>query len=721
MWQQAMEAQFFIHLRKYLFPPAILALKHVIEGAMFHFEKPLIVDAMLKLLMSLCPRTIEQNELFDCIPLLFCWILEHCNPNEKENANFEIVNLVDWTSHEKAYIKDPVSLVSVLHMPLILRERSNVSIPCRRHADLRSLMKHLIEPQYYADISSCKAKEYIIYNPNEDELTVSAATVNRLTNRQLQSLYAAMRKKYQSFILITQENVRSSIQDRLALLHDRPVCLLFKCRRVKNQSRDSTTLLHRLHGINHVFEAFHPLQSELGKKTFIRQDEIICVNTDRSRDRPLPEHLIAILSSRDDDQTFNPHNGAPTRQITVVLLDVSRSMFENRASIKKEDSRSVFEMSIIMLGTLSDNIVSRDQAHAFGLVHFGDSVNTSICPITRKRDEFEQALMVEPKKEEWTCMYEAIDRAISLIVAHERGQQNNVAKNCRKLIICISDGINNRTGVNLEDLLKRCKTHHIVVDFISFLRDTFLDPQQSKVVHSFRKFCRDTEGYAYENLPLSNIELGATFEQEAAVWLSTRDPSMSVSVEKPVRQIPKQLTLRATCCFPIYDSRSTHGNQLYTRVFREAHDIKRSNLNYATLFVCHDDIFFWKIVMKGPFGTPYDNGRWLLYVQFDDRYPAHPPSVRFFTNIYHVNISSDGKVCHHLFDRGWSNQTSMVEVFEAVLELLTEPNFDDAVSTEKAQLKSDSPEEYDKQAKKYTRIYAMRSIEQLKKEFHLED
>jgi ubiquitin-protein ligase len=63
----------------------------------------------------------------------------------------------------------------------------------------------------------------------------------------------------------------------------------------------------------------------------------------------------------------------------------------------------------------------------------------------------------------------------------------------------------------------------------------------------------------------------------------------------------------------------------------------------------------------------------------------------------------------------------MIEVFQSILQLLQEPNFEDAVSTEKAQLKRDQPKEYDRQVKECMQRHGSKSLSQLKLEFELED
>uniref|UniRef100_A0A673KKG5 UBC core domain-containing protein n=1 Tax=Sinocyclocheilus rhinocerous TaxID=307959 RepID=A0A673KKG5_9TELE len=85
---------------------------------------------------------------------------------------------------------------------------------------------------------------------------------------------------------------------------------------------------------------------------------------------------------------------------------------------------------------------------------------------------------------------------------------------------------------------------------------------------------------------------------------------------------------------------------------------------------------FWRIVMKGPPETPYENGTFELYCQFGHDYPVKPPVVRFYTPIYHCNINSVGRICHNIFDRNYSADVTMREILDAVYGLLILPECD---------------------------------------------
>ncbi|CAM4894802.1 unnamed protein product [Rotaria socialis] len=718
-WGQALEAQFFLHLRKYIFPPAVLALKHAItEGCLFWFEKPLIVDSLIQLLKDLCPTNVPGHELCDCIPLFLGWLLSQCDVKAPNTDLHKTVNLINLQNNTQQLLQDPATQMSYITESYELKESTEIRGNVKRHVDIRSLTQHLLNRQHYRDISYCKRTDYLIYDSTNSNEVVKKSKIDRLNNEEITKQYKLMAKDYPSLTFITRGALRADITDQLIFLLDRTVALVFKKktdRRITTTNRtDSTTRVES-------FEIFNPLQTTVGRTPTITADQVYDIGAIKDKSQALPIYFtLNMRDERVNNSLSVVYKNEMAKQITVVLLDRSRSMFEKFASSDLHDKRTIIDMSIIMLGILSDNMISLDHTHAFGLIHFGTSVET-LCPITRDRDQFEKSLTAAPVKQEWTCMYDAINSAISMIISYERNSQMHAEHNCKKLIICISDGIDNHSASTFDNMQRRITHHSITIDFISFLRDELLQNTERSTVNLIRRLCHETHGYIYQNLPLTNIQLGATFEQEAAVWLIERDTKVFGAVSKPARQKPIQLEYKAVSKVPNRVPILTGGAPHYHRVVSEANDVFNKHLDFIHLFVCREDIFFWKVIMKGPFGTPYESGLWLLYVNFGEEYPRRAPNVRFMTETYHVNINSDGKICHQIFDRGWANGTTMVDVFTSVFDLLKEPNFDDALSTEKTQLKRDQPDEYHRQAIDCTRRCAHKNLHELKLQFQLED
>jgi len=93
------------------------------------------------------------------------------------------------------------------------------------------------------------------------------------------------------------------------------------------------------------------------------------------------------------------------------------------------------------------------------------------------------------------------------------------------------------------------------------------------------------------------------------------------------------------------------------------------------------DVTFWKVLMKGPSSTPYAGGVWLLYVNYPETFPLDAPEVRFYTPIVHCNVSPHMKICHSIFNRNWTSDTTMSTLLNCVYGLLLTPETSDPVDT----------------------------------------
>ena len=720
-YRRAMQAHFFIHLRKYFYPPAVLAFKHLLAGSVFGFEKTLLVDALIQLLNCLRPQAvcdipIKPSELFDFIPLLFCWLLEECEPNEVAEDFYLTVKLVDTHRDESPYFQDPVTTTNTNSRELILEEFDEMQHADRstRHVDLRSLNRYLASTANHLRDRVSTWTEYEIYNP----LTHVPSELNQLghwNQNEINKLYDTMARKYDSLTIITRGGVTHRIRNQLVLLNKQhTVSLLFSIEKkaYENTNQQSNT--------NHFFWIFDPIDDSEEKELKVTREALMDEQQLWSDPR-LPRYFSKYVITKPNQVSFPEANlTRPAEQVTVVLLDLSRSMFDHKVgSDDGTEQCTHIDICKMMLGTLSDNMMPRDEIHAFGLIEFGESVKVT-CPITRDRNQFEKALKSHTRMGQWTHMYDAVNEAISRIKTYV-GCPLRAKQDCRKLIICLSDGMNNAGSTTIESLYKKINDYKIVIDFISFLRHNQIDDKnKNKAIQNFHRLCLDSGGYIYSNLHYrSRIDLAGMFEQEAAVWLSKRATESGGFVEKPERQVNRnfqQLAVGQMSCKTNIQNSSRFG-----RIWKEFTETQTYDSDAILVFVVVNDISFWKVILKGPEETPYENKYWMLFVEFDSCYPAYPPNVRFVTPIYHVNITGDGKICHQIFNQGWAERTRMTTVFNNIIDLLKNPNFTDAVSIEKAQLYRDDPCEYDEQAKVHANKHAASVIESLKRKYQLND
>ncbi|CAF2961070.1 unnamed protein product [Rotaria sp. Silwood2] len=711
-----MEAQFFLLLRKWLFPPAILALKHAIEGSMFWFEKALIMDALLQLLKLMCPERVYSQELCDFIPFLFSWLLEQCDPTIKQEDWFQLIQLIDSNKNERSYFQNPVTTSKAKRKALFLEEFDGIHShnDVQRHVDIRSLTLYLTKTTNHRSNFACQCDHYAIY----DSIDISSSIMKkpaRWTQVEMDNHYETMAHKYPWLMIITRGALNANVNNQLALLNnDRTVSLVFSPQKVMRphcETRQNAVYFF------HIFDPFRC--SKVTPYLTVEANEFVNEQQDMPDPR-LPVYFNSNLCVEPTIQPFSNRNPSqPAHQVTVILLDHSQSMYNCRiVSPDGTNELTHIDMAKAMLGILNDNLISAIGVHVVGLVEFATEVKVT-CSITRNHDEFEKALESVVDNREWTCMYDALNVAICMIKTFVSSPLR-AERNCRKLIICLSDGINNHGETTIEQLHKLVKRNNVVIDFVSFLRDNQMKTSMEiRTVQEFRVLCEKSGGYIYRNLRLlSNIELAAMFEQEAAVSLSKRAWTSHGVVDKPERHVPSMLEEEAVDN-PLLKENPNHLSRI-RRILNEINEIKSQIFENIIVYVVRSSIEFWKVILKGPSRTPYENRYWMVYVEFNPRYPNYAPDVRFHKPIYHVNISGDGKICHQIFDQAWSKNTKMIAVFENILDLLKTPNFTDAMSIEKAALYRDNPNEYGKQAIEHSRKYAKHAVEDLKREYKLE-
>ncbi|CAF1580511.1 unnamed protein product, partial [Didymodactylos carnosus] len=519
-------------------------------------------------------------------------------------------------------------------------------------------MQYIKKPKYFTDKKQCQINGYRIYNPSEI-INDTDNFIDRFTSEKLREMYRTMQVKYRILTFITKNSISLDVRNQLVLLQNKTVCLLFEYTKGKKNVANSSS-----NTVNHYFRFYNTNEPE---ERIINSKDIFDDNN---------ENLPPIINNLIYDKENNPrlYHNRPIEQITMVLLDVSKSMFRKH-NANDQHSQTTMDKSRIMLGNLTDNLVIGDYPHVIGLITFGNNIEI-ICDLTPDTAKFEHSINNAIKvEEEWTRLYDAIDKAIDLMVSFIQTKSSKkviLTQACKKLIICISDGVNNRGKTTIHDLQRRTTQNNIVVDLISFLPEKNLDNNSKKILKDTEKLCENTCGYVYKNLPSStSVEIETTFEQQAAVWIDDRSTTKHGATMKPECKMPENLNIYAYKM----PKRDTFQSGIITtnhfkKIYKEANNVYNSKLDNIDLYICQKNISFWKVIVTGPYATEYRGGYWMMYVEFSDDYPQVPPVVRFLTPIFHCNIRGDGKICHEMFNTdGWAPTMTMVQVFEEILSL----------------------------------------------------
>jgi len=118
------------------------------------------------------------------------------------------------------------------------------------------------------------------------------------------------------------------------------------------------------------------------------------------------------------------------------------------------------------------------------------------------------------------------------------------------------------------------------------------------------------------------------------------------------------------------------------------------------------NMFNWQATIMGPGESPYAGGVFFLKITFPTDYPFKPPKVSFVTKIYHPNINQNGSICLDILKEQWSPALTVSKVLLSICSMLTDPNPDDPLVPEIAQLYKTDRQQYEKNAKEWTRKYA---------------
>jgi len=118
------------------------------------------------------------------------------------------------------------------------------------------------------------------------------------------------------------------------------------------------------------------------------------------------------------------------------------------------------------------------------------------------------------------------------------------------------------------------------------------------------------------------------------------------------------------------------------------------------------DIFEWDATIVGPDKSPYAGGIFHLKIRFPPDYPFKPPKIQFTTRVYHCNINDQGGICLDILKDNWSPALTISKVLLSICSLFTDPNPDDPLVPDIAQLCKKDRKQHDKNAQEWTRKYA---------------
>lgn len=138
------------------------------------------------------------------------------------------------------------------------------------------------------------------------------------------------------------------------------------------------------------------------------------------------------------------------------------------------------------------------------------------------------------------------------------------------------------------------------------------------------------------------------------------------------------------------------------RLQKEVTEIQKDTPVNCSAGPNNNDLFNWEATIIGPTETPYEGGIFRLKILFPADYPFKPPKITFETPIYHPNINSNGGICLDILKDQWSPALNITKVLLSICSLLDEPNPDDPLVPEIAQLFKSNKAEFNRLAREHT-------------------
>eukprot|EP00164_Ancoracysta_twista_P002143 GFYU01002831.1.p1 GENE.GFYU01002831.1~~GFYU01002831.1.p1 ORF type:complete len:181 (-),score=25.44 GFYU01002831.1:288-830(-) len=122
-----------------------------------------------------------------------------------------------------------------------------------------------------------------------------------------------------------------------------------------------------------------------------------------------------------------------------------------------------------------------------------------------------------------------------------------------------------------------------------------------------------------------------------------------------------------------------------------------------------EDIYVIVVTILGPKGSPYEGGHFKFKFELPSEYPFRPPRVTLLTKCYHPGVTKSGNDpgCLDLTKDAWSPAITVKKMCRSYYSLLKDPNPDDPLVPEIADLYKRDYKEFCFRAREMTLQYAM--------------
>merc|ERR1719296_106438 len=339
--------------------------------------------------------------------------------------------------------------------------------------------------------------------------------------------------------------------------------------------------------------------------------------------------------------------------------------------------------------------------HQMGLVQFDTEVER-LLDLTTRLDRFE-AIVDDMEKRGQTAIYSSIVEAARMLQPHfEQDGQADLR------ILVLTDGQNN-AGASPEEALSAAGSIGAVVDAIIVGHRP--DSNLRKIVNATNGECYQINdlGEGFELLeaesvvslkarrggaakppfaPPARVDFGVIGEKTITKGTQVK-AAVAVSSEltkKAVVSVHKMAASDADASGSGPAAANGRSAPSARRLVMELQKVSQGDASVwyhsgegIHIFPAGDDLGFWRALIEGPSGTPFEGGVFLLNVVIPEAYPLSPPKITFETPVYHCNVSDSGQLCVDILKDSWSPALTIPKALETIRVLLKKPDTNNAL------------------------------------------
>jgi ubiquitin-protein ligase len=138
------------------------------------------------------------------------------------------------------------------------------------------------------------------------------------------------------------------------------------------------------------------------------------------------------------------------------------------------------------------------------------------------------------------------------------------------------------------------------------------------------------------------------------------------------------------------------------RITRDLNALSTTPLEGISVESVNDDLFHLRARIRGPAGTPYEEGIFVLDLKIPPDYPLRSPSYTMITKIYHPNVGQNGEICR----RPWTPKDTLSIILQSLHSLLIVPDLENPLSNDIGTQYQKDRATFEKTAREWTNQYA---------------